>query len=122
MAETFFNKYKKHNKAESAALVDDHSIIFPFTVRAMKEIGIDISHQKPKRTTQEMVSKSDVLVLVSPDLKKELDKFNTERKDIRVWDIPDVFASDKDEHLYSEFVKARNIIENKVKELLREIE
>ena len=62
MAEGFFNKYTPSGfKAQSAGtkLV---SQINPTVVQAMREIGIDISQQKTKEITEEMMRGSEPIV------------------------------------------------------------
>jgi len=61
MAEAFFNKLSKTWKAISAGTKPDDSI-HPYTVRVMKEVGIDTSKQKPKLLTLEMMKKADKII------------------------------------------------------------
>ncbi|MGZ5511582.1 MAG: arsenate reductase ArsC [Nitrososphaeraceae archaeon] len=62
MAEGFFKKYApKGFKAQSAGTKPIFQIN-PIVVEAMKEIGIDISKQKSKELTDEMIRSSDPIV------------------------------------------------------------
>ena len=62
MAEGFFRKYaSKHYATVSAGTVPT-SQINPIAVDAMKEVGIDISKQKSKELTDEMIRESDNVV------------------------------------------------------------
>ncbi len=61
MAEAFFNKLSKTWKAISAGTKPDDSI-HPYTIRVMKEVGIDVSKQKPKLLTLEMMKKADKII------------------------------------------------------------
>jgi len=63
MAEGFFKKYAppKGFKAVSAG-TKPASQINPIIVEAMKEVGIDISKQKSKELTDEMIRDSDNVV------------------------------------------------------------
>ncbi|MCH7568079.1 MAG: hypothetical protein IIA87_01540 [Nanoarchaeota archaeon] len=118
MAEAFFNKYSKNSKAESAALIKSQDKMHKFVVRAMKEKGIDISKNISKKVTTKMINKADLIILIDPELKES---FHINKK-VEVWNIPDVVAKETDEYLYSEFIKARDIIEKKVRELITKID
>ncbi|MDH5783197.1 MAG: arsenate reductase ArsC [Candidatus Bathyarchaeota archaeon] len=61
MAEAFFNKLSKTWNAISAGTKPDDSI-HPYTIRVMKEVGVDVSKQKPKLLTREMVEKTDKII------------------------------------------------------------
>lgn len=118
MAEAFFNKFSKKHKAISAALIKSHDKMHSLVIRAMKEEKINISKNKSKKLTSRMLKEADLVVLMHPDLKKIF----SENKKIDIWNIPDIQAIDKDENYYSEFVKARELIKQKVKELIKRIE
>lgn len=123
MAEAFFNKYSKNNKAISAGLEETQPKMHKLIINAMKEEDIDISNNISKLTTKEMLNQSDIVILMSKNLSSHLNfiKENTSAE-IEIWDIPDIHASESDYHLYPEFQKARNIIKNKVLELTNELE
>ena len=57
MAEGFFRKYAPNFDVISAG-TQPKSKLIPEVVEAMKEIGIDIAHQKPKLLSVEMVESS----------------------------------------------------------------
>lgn len=118
MAEAFFNKYSRKSKAESAALIHPQNHMHRLVIKAMKEKGVDITKNISKKVTREMINKTKLIILMESKLRSYL---STDKK-IEVWDIPEIIAKETDEHLYSEFVKARDIIEDKVKELLEKIE
>ena len=61
IAEAFFNKLSKTGKAISAGTMPDDRI-HPYTVQVMKEVGIDVSQQKPKPLTSEMIEKADKII------------------------------------------------------------
>lgn len=61
MAEAFFNKLSKTWKAISAGTKPDESI-HPYTIRVMEEVGVDVSKQKPKLLTQEIIEKADRII------------------------------------------------------------
>ena len=119
MAEAFFNKYSKQNHAESAALIKPQDKMHALVVRAMEERGINISNNKSKMISKDMVNEADLIVLMSKNL---ADYAKLISKRIEIWDIPDVIAKETDEHLYLEFIKTREIIEGKVRELINILE
>lgn len=61
MAETFFNRLSKTWKAISPGTKPDEKI-HPCTVHVMKEVGLDVSKQKPKMLTREMIEKADKII------------------------------------------------------------
>jgi len=61
MAEAFFNKLSKTWKAISAGTKPDDNI-HPYTIHVMKEVGVDVSKQKPKLLTREMIEKADRII------------------------------------------------------------
>ncbi len=62
MAEGFFRKYApKGFESQSAGTVPTYEIN-PLAVEAMKEVGIDISNQKPKDLTEDMMRNATSIV------------------------------------------------------------
>ncbi len=116
MAEGFFNTYTKNSRADSAALLAPQEKMHALVVRAMKEKGIDISHQYSKKVTQNMIQTADKVIVMHPNL-----LLYYQGKTPEVWNITDIVAKETDEHLYPQFQKARNKIETKVKELINSI-
>ncbi len=55
MAEAFFNHLAKGKAVAISAGVTPAAQVIPNVVKAMREAGIDISHQKPKILTFEML-------------------------------------------------------------------
>ena len=53
----FFNNLSKTWKAISAGTKPDDNI-HPYTIQVMKEVGVDVSKQKPKLLTREMIEKA----------------------------------------------------------------
>ena len=58
IAEGFFNKYAPKGYRAVSAGTRPASGINPLAIQAMKEIGIDISHQKSKILTEDMIRNS----------------------------------------------------------------
>lgn len=62
MAEAFFNKFAQ-GKARALSAGTDPAVTVNLTVvEAMREVGIDISRNKPKALTPEMVDQADKVV------------------------------------------------------------
>ncbi|MCJ7638225.1 MAG: arsenate reductase ArsC [Nitrososphaeraceae archaeon] len=62
MAEGFFKKYAPNGFKTQSAGTKPVSQINPIVVQAMKEVGIDISKQKSKELTDEMIRDSDKVI------------------------------------------------------------
>ena len=62
MAEGFFKKYAPKGFKVQSAGTKPVSQINPIVVEAMREVGIDISNQKSKEITEEMMHNSDSIV------------------------------------------------------------
>jgi arsenate reductase len=59
MAEAFFNRMAKNGAIAVSAGTSPAANINPLVVRVMGELGIDISQQRPKALTLEMMEKAD---------------------------------------------------------------
>jgi protein-tyrosine-phosphatase len=62
MAEAFFNQLAKGKAQALSAGTQPTDKVNPLVVEAMKEIGIDISGNKPKALTMDMVEKADRMI------------------------------------------------------------
>ena len=62
MAEAFFNKLAKGQAVAVSAGAKPASKVDAKAVEVMKEIGIDISEQRPKALTMKMVEEADVVI------------------------------------------------------------
>ena len=60
MAEGFLRKMAPHIRVQSAG-TRPSTQVSPEAVRAMREVGVDISRQEPKGVTQEMLAGSTVI-------------------------------------------------------------
>jgi protein-tyrosine-phosphatase len=58
IAEGFFNKYAPAGYRATSAGTRPAAEINPLAVQAMKEVGVDISHQKSKIITEDMIRSS----------------------------------------------------------------
>lgn len=62
MAEAFFNYLTKGTASAISAGTNPSAQINPIVVEAMREVGIDISDQKPKPLTPEMLENADRVI------------------------------------------------------------
>jgi arsenate reductase len=62
MAEGFFKKYAPEGFVPSSAGTKPISQINPLAIQVMNEIGIDISKQKPKDLSEDMMRNSDKII------------------------------------------------------------
>jgi arsenate reductase (thioredoxin) len=62
MAEAFFRKYASDTFESISAGTNPISQINPLVVQAMKDVGIDITNQKPKEITQDMIKNATKII------------------------------------------------------------
>ncbi len=62
MAEAFFKKYATSEYEATSAGTHHTSQINPLSVQVMKDVGIDISNQKPKEMTEDMIRNATKIV------------------------------------------------------------
>lgn len=62
MAEAFFNRLTRGNALAASAGTSPASVVNPIVVQAMREVGLDISQQKPKALTFDMVENADRVI------------------------------------------------------------
>jgi arsenate reductase len=63
MAAAFFNKLADRNKAEAiSAGIEPGDRVHPEVLTAMKEIGIDLSHAKSQKLTQDLAKDAQLLI------------------------------------------------------------
>ncbi|MFH0769445.1 MAG: arsenate reductase ArsC [Chloroflexota bacterium] len=65
MAEAFFNQIAQGKAKGFSAGTQAADSVNPVVVEAMREVGIDISHQKPKPLTLEMLEGVDRVITMS---------------------------------------------------------
>lgn len=115
MAEAFFNRLNKNKKYTGiSAGTNIASKINPDCVLVMKEIGIDISSQHPKKVTMEMLKGSEKLFSMGCNVKCDLPY---ERKFDDDWNIDDPYGKP-----ISEVKKIMDLIKNKTMLLIKELE
>ena len=121
IAEAFFNKFSKKNKAVSSG---SHAVDYPSRigkkltkhaldiVGIMKEEGINLSQKSPKQLTKKMADEADKIIVLHVE---KLPDFVDMKKVIR-WDIQDLYRMTPEDQR-----KLRDQIKKKVLELVKEI-
>ncbi len=112
MAEAFFNKYTKNAKAYSAGS-DPAKIIDPRTVEVMKEKGIDLANKEPASFDSLPIESFDFMITMGC---KDACPITPKEKTIK-WDIEDPKG-----HPVQKYRDVRNLIETKIKKLIKELE
>ena len=62
MAEAFFNHFAKGKAKALSAGTEPASTVDPTVIKVMKEVGIDISGNKPKPLTPEMIDRANLVI------------------------------------------------------------
>jgi arsenate reductase len=70
MAEAFFNRMAKGKAKGLSAGTQPSSKVNPVVIKAMREVGIDISRRKPKMLTFEMLEDADRVITVGCSVDK----------------------------------------------------
>lgn len=113
MAEGFFNHISKANKATSAGIKPDKTL-HPWTIKLMKEVGIDISWNKPRRLTKRILEKAEKIIIIDPEVLKSIPPEYSLK--VERWRIEKLLGKP-----INQIRKIRNKIERKVKQLIKEI-
>lgn len=111
MAEAFFNKFSKKGKAISAGTKPSIEVDLK-AIRVMGELGIDMSNQRPKTLTREMVKRADKVITMGC---MDACPVTLPRKTID-WQIEDPAGKS-----IEKFREVRDVIKKKVKELIDEM-
>ena len=114
MAEGFFKKLAPSDYDGISAGTKPISEINPLAIQAMKEVDIDISDNKSKLVTNEMIEESDSVVNMGCMDKESCPALFVE--EIDDWDIEDPKGKS-----IEEIRKIRDSIETKVKKLVSDL-
>ncbi|HOK80366.1 MAG TPA: arsenate reductase ArsC [bacterium] len=120
MAEGMANHYGAGKiQAFSAGL--NPTIVNPYAIEVMAEIGIDISGQRSKNLEEFLGQQFDLIITLCESAKQNCPLFPG--KTIRIhWDIKDpADATGSEEEILTEFRKCRDIIKEKIIDFLRKI-
>ncbi len=118
IAEAYYNHLTGSDNASSAGVLAFTSIEYGHptkeVIQVMKEEGIDVSYNKVKTLTEEMVKNSEKIFVMCT--KEECPDFLLNSSKINFWDVGDPFNTNLDN-----FRRIRNEIKKRVKELIEDI-
>ena len=114
MAEGFFREYAQKFEVVSAGTIPE-SKLNPVVVDAMKEVGIDITNQKPKLFSNQMIENSTKTVNMGCMDRESCPSLFV--KDVLDWNIADPKGK-----TIEEVRKIRDQIKSKVLELIKKLE
>ena len=114
MAEAFFNRMAKEMARAFSAGTDPAEALNPAVVEVMGEVGIDISAQRPKALTVEMLEQADKVVTMGCGVEKVCPAALVETED---WELEDPEGKS-----LKEVREIRDEIRARVSRMLREAE
>jgi arsenate reductase (thioredoxin) len=114
IAEGFFKKYAPKGFKVQSAGIKPVSQINPLAIQAMRELGIDISKQKSKEITEDMMRSSEPIVNMGCMDKSFCPTIFSPK--VIEWNLPDPKGKS-----IEEVREIRDEIEKRVKELVAEI-
>jgi arsenate reductase len=122
MAEAFARHYGQGRVEASSAGIEPRGL-HPFTVKAMKEKGMDVSRQQSKAVTDEMLRAADVVITVCGHADDRCPALPTDVRKLH-WPIEDpaVFSGRAPEEVLAAFRRARDDLESRVRDLLSFLE
>jgi arsenate reductase (thioredoxin) len=114
MAEGFFRKYSPEGYEPLSAGTRPVSDINPLAIEAMREVGIDISNQKSKILTEDMIKKSTVRVNMGCIEKESCPT-------LFIHNVIDWNIEDPQGKSIEKVREIRDVIESRVKELVSNV-
>ncbi|MBM3118517.1 MAG: arsenate reductase ArsC [Chloroflexi bacterium] len=114
MAEAFFNHLAGEKAKASSAGTDPANIIDPTVVQVMKEVTIDISSNRPKKLTAEMLSQADKVITMGCGTENICPASFVETED---WELEDPKSQN-----IEKIRKIRDQIKTRVEKLIKEMQ
>lgn len=111
MAEGFFLKYAPKGYQPLSAGTSPASVVNPLAIKVMREVGVDISRQRTKIITEDMIKQSSVRVNMGC-----MDKQSCPT--LFIYDVLDWDIEDPKNKSIEKVREIRNIIETRVKDLV----
>jgi protein-tyrosine-phosphatase len=112
MAEGFFRKYAPRNYEPISAGTTPASTVNPLAIEVMKEVGIDISKERPKIITEDMIRQSTVRVNMGCVQRESCPTL------VFIHDVIDWNIEDPKGKSIEKVREIRGVIESRVKELV----
>jgi arsenate reductase len=118
MAEAFARHYGQRRVEASSAGIDPKGL-HPFTVKVMKEKGMDVSRQQSKAVTDELLRAADVVITVCGHADEHCPALPPDIRKLH-WPIDDPAAltGRAPEEVLAAFRRARDDLEFRVRDLL----
>ena len=113
MAEAFFNHLAEGKARATSAGTNPASEVSPTVIQAMKEVDIDISSNRPKKLTMEMLNQADKVITMGCGMEKACPATFTETED---WELEDPKGQSMEK-----IREIRDEIKERVISLLREV-
>jgi protein-tyrosine-phosphatase len=113
MAEAFFNHLAEGKARATSAGTNPTSEVSPTVIQAMKEVDIDISSNRPKKLTMEMLDKADKVITMGCGAENVCPATFVETED---WELEDPEGKP-----IEEIRRVRDEIKERVISLLREV-
>jgi len=117
MAEGFFNHLNQGKTRACSAGTQPASEINPLAIEVMKEVGIDISGQKPKILTEELIRSADKVVVMGCGADVQAVCPTVSLEQVENWELEDPKGKP-----IEKFREVRDIIQKKVENLIKEME
>jgi protein-tyrosine-phosphatase len=108
MAQAFFERYAPPDIRAESAGDEPAAAIWPNVIEAMHEVGIEIGDRRPKRLDLEMQLHADFAITLACGAECPY-----VAADVEEWDIPDPAG-----HSLEEVREIRDLIEDKIRELI----
>lgn len=112
MAEAFFNCFCKTREGISAGTNPDERV-HPQTVQLMKDIGMDVTKQKPKLLTDELMGKADKIIVMDSEVLETISQKYLSK--VENWQIEKLLGKSQEQ-----VKEIRDQIEERVKQLLQD--
>ena len=120
IAEGLAKKYLKNCTIESAGT--NPETVNPIAIEVMREIDIDLSNHYSKSITDEQIKSFDIAITLCGDAKDKCLNINSLVKEHFHWDIIDpAKANGGNEEKLNIYKSVRNLIENKIRDLDKQL-
>jgi len=120
IAEGLAKKYLNNCTIESAGTKPE--TVNPFAIEVMREIDIDLSNHYSKLITDEQMKSFDIVITLCGDAKDKCLNINSLVKEHFHWDIIDpAKANGSNEEKLKIYKSVRNLLENKIKDLDKQL-
>lgn len=116
IAKAFYNHYARRTRAESAG-TEPAKAVSRKAIEVMREKGIDMSNERPKLLTQEMVSRARRVVTMGCLSRESCPAFLAKSAKLTDWNLEDPKGKG-----IEEYRRVRDEIEKRVRKLIKEVE